>query len=87
MKIKDQLILIKQILKEQCRLKQLPVVDTRGLFKSFFGYISKTNAFIIPLYIKIPQINVYVKYFNDNKKNDKRFNNRGKSLFFFLKHL
>ena len=30
------------------------------------GYISETKAFLIPLCIKLPQINGYVKYFNDN---------------------
>ena len=33
--------------------------------KYFIGYIS--NVGIIPLYIKLSQMNGYVKYFNDNK--------------------
>ena len=36
-------------------------------FKCFIGYINETDAFPIPLRIKIPQMNGYVKYFNDNK--------------------
>ena len=36
-------------------------------FKCFIGYINETDAFPIPLRIKIPQMNGYVKYFNHNK--------------------
>ena len=36
-------------------------------FKCFIGYINETDAFPMPLRIKIPQMNRYVNYFNDNK--------------------
>ena len=36
-------------------------------FKYFIGYINETNAFPIPLYIKLPQLKGYNKYFKDNK--------------------
>ena len=39
----------------------------KGSFKFFIGYIIETNAFPIPLYIKLLQMNGYIKYFNDNK--------------------
>ena len=38
----------------------------KGSFKYFIGYINKTYAFPVPLCIKLPQINAYVKYFDSN---------------------
>ena len=40
----------------------------KGAFKYFIGYIHQGNAFPVPLYIKLPQINAFVKYFDNNKK-------------------
>ena len=40
----------------------------KGPFKYFIGYINETNIFPVPLYMKLPQMNVYVKYFNNNNK-------------------
>ena len=37
----------------------------KGAFKYFIGY--KSNAGIIPLYIKLPKMNAYAKYFKDSK--------------------
>ena len=37
----------------------------KGAFKHFIGY--KSNAGIIPLYIKLPKMNAYAKYFKDSK--------------------
>ena len=39
-----------------------------GSFKYFTGYINNCNAFPIPLCIKLPQINGYVKYIDNNNK-------------------
>ena len=39
----------------------------KGSFKYIIGYINKTDAFPVPLCITLPQMNGYVKYFNDNK--------------------
>ena len=39
----------------------------KGSFKYVIGYINDTDAFPVPLCIKGPQLNGYVKYFNDNK--------------------
>ena len=45
---------------------------SKGPFKYFTGYIDETNIFPVPLYIKLLQMNGYVKYFEDsNKYNDK----------------
>ena len=44
--------------------------DSHGkkcLFKYFIGYVNETDAFPVPLYIKLPQINGYAKYFDNNK--------------------
>ena len=40
----------------------------KGSFKFFIGYINKTDALPIPLCIKLPQMNEYVKYFDSNNK-------------------
>ena len=39
-----------------------------GSFKYFTGYINNCNAFPIPLCIKLPQINGYVKNIDNNNK-------------------
>ena len=39
----------------------------RSSFIYLIGYISETNAFPIPLCIKLPQMNGYIKCFNDNR--------------------
>ena len=39
----------------------------KGSFKYFIGYTNKTDTSPVPLYIKLAQMNRYVKYFNDNK--------------------
>ena len=39
----------------------------KGSFKYFIGYMNETDAFPVPLCIKLSQMNGYVKYFNDNK--------------------
>ena len=39
----------------------------KGSLKYFIGYIAETDAFPVPLYIKLPQINGCVKYFNADK--------------------
>ena len=35
--------------------------------KYFIEYINDADAFPVPLYIKLPQMNEYDKYFNDSK--------------------
>ena len=40
--------------------------DNKGAFKYCLGYIS--NVGIVPLYIKLPQMNEFVKYFDSNSK-------------------
>ena len=37
-------------------------------FKYFIGYTDETNIFPISLYIKLHQMNIYVKYFDNNNK-------------------
>ena len=37
-------------------------------FKYFIGYRHEGNAFPSPLFIKLPQMNVYTKYFDKNSK-------------------
>ena len=47
----------------------LPKKDSygnKGAFKYFIGYISHTG--FIPLCIRLPQMNVYTKYFNNGSK-------------------
>ena len=38
----------------------------KSAFEYFSGY--KSEFGIVPLYIKLPQVNGYVKYFDDNNK-------------------
>ena len=40
----------------------------KGSFKYFIEYIKESDAFPVPLCIKLPQMNGYVKYFNCNNK-------------------
>ena len=40
--------------------------DNKGGFKCFIGY--RSNVGSIQLYIKLPQMNAFVKYFDDNYK-------------------
>ena len=40
----------------------------KGSFKYFIEYINETDAFPVPLCIKLPQMNGYVKYFDSNNK-------------------
>ena len=40
----------------------------KGSFKYFIGYIHVGNVFPLPLYIKLPQMNGYVKCFDNNNK-------------------
>ena len=39
----------------------------KGSLKYFIGHTNENDAFPVPLCIKLPQMNGYVKYFNDNK--------------------
>ena len=48
----------------------------KGSFKYFIGYINEADAFSVPLCIKIPQMNGYVKYFDDNKCMNLLFHNK-----------
>ena len=40
----------------------------KGSFKYFIGYKNETDPFPAPLCIKLPQMNGYVKYFDNNNK-------------------
>ena len=42
--------------------------DNKGLFKYFIGYIHMGNVFLAPLCIKLPQMNGYVKYLDNNNE-------------------
>ena len=39
----------------------------KGSLKYFVRYISESNKFLIPTYIKSPQVKGYIKYFKDNE--------------------
>ena len=39
----------------------------KGSFKYFIGYINKNDPFPAPLCIKLPEMNGYTKYFDNNK--------------------
>ena len=60
-------------------LSKKDLYGKKGSFKYHIGYISETNAFLIPLCIALPQMSGYVKYFDSNNKymnllvNDKKF--------------
>ena len=47
-------------------LSRKDLYGNKGAFKYFIGYIS--NAGIIPLCIRLPQMNVYAKYFDNGSK-------------------
>ena len=49
-------------------LSEKDLYGKKGSFKYFIGYISETSAFPIPLCIKAPQMNWYVKYFDSNNE-------------------
>ena len=36
----------------------------KGLLRYFIGYIKETDAFPVPLFMKVPHVNRYVKYFD-----------------------
>ena len=40
----------------------------KDAFKYFIGYKHEGNSFAWPLFVKLPQINAYKKYFDKNKK-------------------
>lgn len=63
--IKNQLVLIKKKFKKQYYLKKNSY-ENKDEFKYFIGY--KSNDGIIPLYIKLPQVNAYDKHFDSNNK-------------------
>ena len=61
---KNQLVLMKWILKEQsCQKKNRMVKDS---CKYFIGYICKGTGPPLPLCIKLPKTNAYAKYFDKN---------------------
>ena len=47
-------------------LSSKELYGNKGAFKYVIGYIS--NIDITPLYIKLPEINAFVKYFDRNSK-------------------
>ena len=55
--IKEQLVLIKWILKEVLSKKDL--YAKKGSLKYFVDYISETNAFTMPLCMKLPQVWIF----------------------------
>ena len=63
--IKNQLVLIKKKFKKQYYLKKNSY-ENKDEFKYFIGH--KSNYSIIPLYIKLPQVNAYDKHFDSNNK-------------------
>ena len=40
----------------------------KGSFEYLVGYINETDAFTVPVCIKRPQMNGYIKYFDSNNK-------------------
>ena len=52
----------------------------KGSFNMSLGIINNGNAFPIPLCIKLPQMNGYTKYFDNNNKNMNLLVNDKKSL-------
>ena len=51
---------------EKIVLSKKDSYGNKGAFKYFIGY--KSNDGIIPLYIKLPQINAFAKHFDGNNK-------------------
>ena len=49
-------------------LSKIHWYDIKGSFKYFKGHIPKSRVFLSPLCIKLPQMNAYVKYFDNNNK-------------------
>ena len=49
-------------------LSKIHWYDIKGSFKYFKGHIHKSRVFLSPLCIKLPQMNAYVKYFDNNNK-------------------
>ena len=53
-------------------IKRIKLSDKKSLgkdsFKYFIGDCHESNAFPSPLYIKLPQMNAYIKYFDKNNK-------------------
>ena len=66
MKIKNPLILIKEILRILYYL--IKTSCGKDSFKYFIGHRHKGNAFPSPLCVKLPQMNAYAKYFDKNSK-------------------
>ena len=65
-KIKDQLELIEEI--KRIMLPEKDSYGKKGSFKYFIEYINEADAFPVPLCIKRPQMNGYIKYFDNNNK-------------------
>ena len=57
---------MKQIVKRQYYPIKNPC--SKDSFKYFNGYRHKGNAFPSPLYVNLPQMNAYAKYFDKNSK-------------------
>ena len=53
-------------------IERIALSDKKSLnkdsFKYFIGYRHEGNAFPSPLFIKLPQMNAYAKYFDKNSK-------------------
>ena len=49
-------------------LSRINSYGNKGSFKYYIGYIHKGEVFPKPLCIKLPKINVFVKYFDSNNK-------------------
>ena len=64
--MKDQLVLIKQILKEQYCQNSF---GNYGSYKYFIGYIYEGTDLPSPSCLKLSQSNTYVKYFDKNSEN------------------
>ena len=43
-------------------------LHSKDSFKYFIGYRHEVNDFPSPLYVKLPQMNAYAKYFDKNNK-------------------
>ena len=65
-KIKDQLVLIEEI--KRIMLPEKDSYGKKGSFNYFIEYINEADAFPVSLCIKRPQMNGYIKYFDNNNK-------------------